>query len=151
MWRAVRRVFLTPVYTWQVISTELNRVVVELLQQLLFWQERAKAASPHNVTKRKRLVSGLRCGASTLTATAMRHTQPSNIPCSLQHAAEALATHCQAAPTEDMCVRTVPMGFGYHLAALKSQACAVPNAAYRKQLKSCRATQWLLQLTRAHA
>lgn len=45
----------------QVISTELNRAVVELLQQLLFWQERAKASSPYNVTKRKRLVSGLRC------------------------------------------------------------------------------------------
>ncbi len=44
----------------QVISTELNRAVVELLQQLLFWQERAKATSPYNVTKRKRLVSGLR-------------------------------------------------------------------------------------------
>ncbi|EIE24823.1 hypothetical protein COCSUDRAFT_46959 [Coccomyxa subellipsoidea C-169] len=43
-----------------VISTELNRAVVELLQQLLFWQERAKASSPYNVTKRKRLVSGLR-------------------------------------------------------------------------------------------
>lgn len=44
----------------QVISTELNRAVVELLQQLLFWQERAKATSPYNVNKRKRLVSGLR-------------------------------------------------------------------------------------------
>ena len=43
------------------ISTELNRAVVELLQQLLFWQERAKATSPYNVAKRKRLVSGLRC------------------------------------------------------------------------------------------
>ncbi|BDA49260.1 probable selenocysteine insertion sequence-binding protein 2-like at C-terminar half [Coccomyxa sp. Obi] len=47
-------------YCKQVISTELNRAVVELLQQLLFWQERAKATSPYNVTKRKRLVSGLR-------------------------------------------------------------------------------------------
>ncbi len=44
----------------QVISTELNRAVVELLQQLLFWQERAKSASPYNLAKRKRLVSGLR-------------------------------------------------------------------------------------------
>ena len=45
----------------QVISTELNRAVLELLQQLLFWQERAKSASPYNLAKRKRLVSGLRC------------------------------------------------------------------------------------------
>ena len=47
-------------YCKQVISTELNRAVVELLQQLLFWQERAKSASPYNLAKRKRLVSGLR-------------------------------------------------------------------------------------------
>ena len=44
----------------QIISTELNRAVVELLQQLLFWQERSKATAPYNVAKRKRLVSGLR-------------------------------------------------------------------------------------------
>ena len=44
----------------QVISTELNNVVVELLQQLLFWQERSKAINIHNATKKKRLVSGLR-------------------------------------------------------------------------------------------
>lgn len=50
----------------QVISTELNRAVVELLQQLLFWQERAKATSPYNVAKRKRLVSGLRCACSLI-------------------------------------------------------------------------------------
>lgn len=47
-------------YCKQIISTELNRAVVELLQQLLFWQERAKSASPYNLAKRKRLVSGLR-------------------------------------------------------------------------------------------
>lgn len=44
----------------QVISTELNNVVVELLQQLLFWQERSKAMNAHNAVKKKRLVSGLR-------------------------------------------------------------------------------------------
>lgn len=44
----------------QVISAELNRVVVELLQQLLFWQERQKAQDPLKATKKKRLVSGLR-------------------------------------------------------------------------------------------
>ena len=44
----------------QVISTELNNVVVELLQQLLFWQERSKAINIHNAAKKKRLVSGLR-------------------------------------------------------------------------------------------
>lgn len=38
--------------------------MVELLQQLLFWQERAKSASPYNLAKRKRLVSGLRSVAS---------------------------------------------------------------------------------------
>jgi len=43
-----------------VISAELNRVVVELLQQLLFWQERQKAQDPLKATKKKRLVSGLR-------------------------------------------------------------------------------------------
>ena len=35
-------------------------MVVELLQQLLFWQERAKAQDPLKAAKRKRLVSGLR-------------------------------------------------------------------------------------------
>ena len=44
----------------QVISGELNRVVVELLQQLLFWQERQKAQDPLKAAKKKRLVSGLR-------------------------------------------------------------------------------------------
>ncbi|DBA81301.1 TPA: Selenocysteine insertion sequence-binding protein 2 [Trebouxia sp. C0005] len=47
-------------YCKQVISAELNRVVVELLQQLLFWQERQKAQDPLKATKKKRLVSGLR-------------------------------------------------------------------------------------------
>ena len=61
MWRAVPCALCC-----QVISTELNRTVVELLQQLLFWQERAKATSPHSVNKRKRLVSGLRCAALSL-------------------------------------------------------------------------------------
>lgn len=46
----------------QVISGELNRVVVELLQQLLFWQERQKAQDPLKAAKKKRLVSGLRLG-----------------------------------------------------------------------------------------
>ena len=44
----------------QVISTDMNRVVVELLQNLLFWQERSKAMNAHNAVKKKRLVSGLR-------------------------------------------------------------------------------------------
>ena len=48
----------------QVISGDLNRVVVELLQQLLFWQERQKAQDPLKAAKKKRLVSGLRSGAS---------------------------------------------------------------------------------------
>ena len=56
-------------YCKQVISTELNRAVVELLQQLLFWQERAKSASPYNLAKRKRLVSGLRCVPTLLRPT----------------------------------------------------------------------------------
>ena len=43
----------------QVISTELNVVVGELLQKLLFWQERAKALTP--LKAQKRLLSGLRC------------------------------------------------------------------------------------------
>lgn len=43
----------------QVISTELNRVVGDLLQQLLAWQERQKALAPLKL--KKRLVSGLRC------------------------------------------------------------------------------------------
>ena len=47
----------------QVISGELNRVVVELLQQLLFWQERQKAQDPLKAAKKKRLVSGLRSGS----------------------------------------------------------------------------------------
>ena len=46
----------------QVISGDLNRVVVELLQQLLFWQERQKAQDPLKAAKKKRLVSGLRSG-----------------------------------------------------------------------------------------
>ena len=41
------------------ISTELNVVVGELLQKLLFWQERAKALTP--LKAQKRLLSGLRC------------------------------------------------------------------------------------------
>ena len=44
------------------ISGDLNRVVVELLQQLLFWQERQKAQDPLKAAKKKRLVSGLRSG-----------------------------------------------------------------------------------------
>lgn len=44
----------------QVISADLNRAVVELLQQLLFWQERQKAQGPLKAAKKKRLVSGLR-------------------------------------------------------------------------------------------
>ena len=43
----------------QLITTELNRVVGDLLQQLLFWQERQKATAPLKL--KKRLVSGLRC------------------------------------------------------------------------------------------
>ena len=44
-------------------------MVVELLQQLLFWQERAKAQDPLKAAKRKRLVSGLRWGFVALEAT----------------------------------------------------------------------------------
>lgn len=42
----------------QVITAELNRVVADLLQQLLYWQERNKALNP--MKAKKRLVSGLR-------------------------------------------------------------------------------------------
>jgi hypothetical protein len=45
----------------QVISTELNRTVESLLQQLLFWQERARSTEH---AAKKRLVSGLRCSLS---------------------------------------------------------------------------------------
>ena len=48
----------TPFCCEQVISTDLNRVVGDLLQQLLFWQERQKATAPLKL--KKRLVSGLR-------------------------------------------------------------------------------------------
>lgn len=44
----------------QIITTDLNKVVVELLQSLLFWQERSKAMNAHNAARKKRLVSGLR-------------------------------------------------------------------------------------------
>ncbi|KAK9814056.1 hypothetical protein WJX72_000039 [[Myrmecia] bisecta] len=47
-------------YCMQVISTELNRVVVEFLQQLLYWQERSRAHEPIKAQSKKRLVSGLR-------------------------------------------------------------------------------------------
>lgn len=53
----------------QVISAELNRVVVELLQQLLFWQERQKAQDPLKAAKKKRLVSGLRSASKLNTFT----------------------------------------------------------------------------------
>ena len=43
----------------QVISADLNKVVAEFLQQLLYWQERTKAMNPMKA-KNKRLVSGLR-------------------------------------------------------------------------------------------
>lgn len=43
----------------QVINAELNKVVADLLQQLLYWQERTKAMNPMKA-KNKRLVSGLR-------------------------------------------------------------------------------------------
>ena len=43
----------------QVISSDMNLAVGELLQQLLFWQERAKAMTP--LKAQKRLLSGLRC------------------------------------------------------------------------------------------
>ena len=49
--------------TWlaQVISPDLNWAVSELLQQLLLWQERAKAANHLQGACFKRVVSGLRC------------------------------------------------------------------------------------------
>lgn len=60
----------------QVISAELNRVVVELLQQLLFWQERQKAQDPLKAAKKKRLVSGLR---SPPLPTAVMSTAPTQV------------------------------------------------------------------------
>ena len=57
---ALRDVRNTHLVALQVISTDMNRVVVELLQNLLFWQERSKAMNAHNAVKKKRLVSGLR-------------------------------------------------------------------------------------------
>ena len=77
-------------YCKQVISTELNRAVVELLQQLLFWQERAKSASPYNLAKRKRLVSGLRCVPPLLRPA-------SSAPCS--------CTACLCGPSHRCCNR----------------------------------------------
>ncbi|KAK9858850.1 hypothetical protein WJX84_009351 [Apatococcus fuscideae] len=47
-------------YCCQVITAELNQVVVELLQSLLYWQERARALNPAKAKQKKRLVSGLR-------------------------------------------------------------------------------------------
>lgn len=44
----------------QVITADLNKVVVELLQSLLYWQERARALHPAKAKQKKRLVSGLR-------------------------------------------------------------------------------------------
>ena len=57
---ALRDVKNAHLVAMQVISTDMNRVVVELLQNLLFWQERSKAMNAHNAVKKKRLVSGLR-------------------------------------------------------------------------------------------
>lgn len=62
----------------QVISGDLNRVVVELLQQLLFWQERQKAQDPLKAAKKKRLVSGLR---SKLNALILPALQPHSCRC----------------------------------------------------------------------
>lgn len=45
----------------QVISADLNWAVAELLQQLLLWQERAKATNHLPGAGFKRVVSGLRC------------------------------------------------------------------------------------------
>ena len=42
----------------------MNQVVGELLQQLLFWQERAKSLTP--LKAQKRLLSGLRCAPLSL-------------------------------------------------------------------------------------
>lgn len=42
------------------ITADLNKVVVELLQSLLYWQERARALHPAKAKQKKRLVSGLR-------------------------------------------------------------------------------------------
>ena len=51
----------------QVISTDLNYATLELLQLLLSWQERAKAANPLQASGHKRVVSGLRCARRLLT------------------------------------------------------------------------------------
>ena len=75
------------------ISTELNRAVVELLQQLLFWQERAKATSPYNVAKRKRLVSGLRCACSLIVIPSQLLSSPSWC-CSALHIFTILDAQC---------------------------------------------------------
>ncbi len=50
----------------QVISTDLNYATLELLQLLLSWQERAKAANPLQASGHKRVVSGLRCAGRLL-------------------------------------------------------------------------------------
>eukprot|EP00793_Prasinoderma_coloniale_P005529 PRCOL_00004937-RA len=47
-------------YVDQVITTELNRLVVELLKELLRFQARALAKDPAKAKQKKRLVSGLR-------------------------------------------------------------------------------------------
>ena len=54
--------------TWgaQVISADLNWAVAELLQQLLLWQERAKATNHLPGAGFKRVVSGLRCSLAAL-------------------------------------------------------------------------------------
>ena len=58
-------------YVMQVISTELNIVVGELLQKLLFWQERAKALTP--LKAQKRLLSGLRCSLAAQKSAYILH------------------------------------------------------------------------------
>ena len=48
------------------ITADLNKVVVELLQSLLYWQERARALHPAKAKQKKRLVSGLRSVMTTV-------------------------------------------------------------------------------------
>ena len=48
----------------QVITTELNCVTDQLLQQLQLWQERARSMHPLQGGRHKRIVSGLRCAGA---------------------------------------------------------------------------------------
>lgn len=67
----------------QVITSELNKVVADLLQQLLYWQERAKALNPMKA-KNKRLISGLREVSLRLLVYKSEKHSYSNLPSKAQ-------------------------------------------------------------------